>query len=221
MHACAAMPKGGELLVETADADVPFPRHSGSYSLLSISYSADEPEPDRLFEPSATDEGLALSMVHTIVAEHGGFISAQAIATGGCRFELLLPQQADPAHLAHPPVHGVPSILLVDDRDRIRLHLHNFFEANGYNLLEAVDEAEAVAIGQLHENELDLLIAEAAQADTIAQGMGGGRMRLLRIVDRPEGGPEEIRRPFSQQALLQKVEALLRPLQGLESAAAT
>jgi two-component system, cell cycle sensor histidine kinase and response regulator CckA len=220
MHACAAMPEGGRLLIETGNTEIPTRGHPASYAVLAISYTGHEDDPEKLFEPSAAgDEGLALSTVHTIVAEHGGFVSAQRTAAGGCRFEMLLPRQAGQALLPQPATGRASSILLVDDRDRIRIQLHNFFEANGYNLLEAADGAEAVAIGQMHESGLDLVIAGAGQAEAIAKGLGGGHVRLLRIVDLPEAGVEEIRRPFSQQALLQRVEELLRPSPELESAA--
>jgi two-component system cell cycle sensor histidine kinase/response regulator CckA len=225
MHACAAMPTGGCLTIETGNATVPRAGQAGSYGLLAITYTGDEPDPESLFEPSATgDWGLALSMVHTLVAEQGGYISAQAIAGGGCRFEMLLPRHAGPEPVAQPAVldhgGGVPAILLVDDRERVRLQLHNFFEAKGYNLLEAADGDEAVAIARMHEGGPDVLIAEATQADAIAAGLGSGRLKLLRIVECQETGPYEIRRPFSQQTLLERVEALLRPRAELEAAEA-
>ncbi len=210
MHACATMTDGGRLVIETGNTEIPTRGHPASYAVLAIGYTGQEDDPEKLFEPSAAgDEGLALSTVHTIVAEHGGFVSAQRTAGGGCRFEMLLPRQAGQALLPQPATGRASSILLVDDRDRIRIQLHNFFEANGYNMLEAADGVEAVAIGQMHESGLDLVIAGSGQADAIAKGLGGGHMKLLRIVDKPEAGVEEIRRPFSQQALLQRVEALL------------
>ena len=104
------------------------------------------------------------------------------------------------------------AILLVEDRDRIRLRLHNFFEASGYNLLEAADAAEALAVAQMHEGRVDLLIATAAQADAIEAALEtDSRPRILRIVEGAETGADEIKRPFSRQTLLEKVEALLTP----------
>jgi DNA-binding response OmpR family regulator len=103
---------------------------------------------------------------------------------------------------------GAPSILLVDPRDHVRLQLHNFFEANGYNLLEAADFDEAAAIAQMHEGTLDLLIADAGEADRIVAAFRGAE--VLKIVDGPERSANEIQRPFTQQALLDRVEALLR-----------
>jgi two-component system cell cycle sensor histidine kinase/response regulator CckA len=213
IHASAAMAGSGRMLIETGNAELPGHRSGSSFVTLNITYDGPEPDLEKLFEPTASgDEGLALSMVHAIVIEHGGYISAQRTAEGGCRFEMLLPQQTGPALLPQPAAPNAHAILLVEDRDRIRLQLHNFFEASGYNLLEAADAAEALAVAEMHDGRLDLLIATAAQADAIAAALeGDSRPRVLRIVEGEENGADEIKRPFSQQTLLEKVETLLSP----------
>ena len=97
LHACARMPEGGQLRVETGATELP---KSGStervsYVTLSVSHTGQEPDFEKLFEPASLGEdGLALAMIHGIVAEHGGHISAQAFE-GGCRFEILLPSAAE------------------------------------------------------------------------------------------------------------------------------
>jgi hypothetical protein len=221
LHACTTITEQGEgeeqgkgrLLIETGNLEIPSQGRVHNYVMLAISYTGHEAEPEKLFEPAAAgEESLSLSMVHAIVAEHGGLISAQPTAGGGTRFEMLLPRH-EGAALAPRPVEGdTPAVLLVDGRDPVLYQLHNFFEANGYNLLEAADASEAAAIAELHEGSLDVLIAEAEQADAIEAELAKarGRVALLRIVNRPEAGLDEIRRPFTQQALLQKVAALLR-----------
>jgi two-component system, cell cycle sensor histidine kinase and response regulator CckA len=223
IHAGATMSEGGRMLIETGNAELPGHGRGSSFVTLNITYDGPEPDPEKLFEPAATgDEGLALSMVHSIVVEHSGYISAQRIPDGGCRFEMLLPRQAGLALLPQPVTQNARAILLVEDRDRVRLQLHNFFEASGYNLLEAADASEALAIAQMHEGGLDLLIATAAQADAIAAGLEAeARPRILRIVEGAESSAGEIRRPFSQQTLLDKVQSLLTPAKEIEAAVAT
>ena len=188
--------------------------------VLSITHSGHEADIEKLFEPaSIAEDGLALAMVHGIVTEHGGYISAQALSNG-CRFEMLLPRAIDtllPA--ASSDARPVPTVLLVDYRERVRVQLHNFFEAEGYNLLEAIDDQEALGLGEVHEGSLDLLVADAADADRI-----GGVLRkdhpelqILRIVEPlgpqqpalPQEEPNEIRRPFTQAALVEKASRLL------------
>jgi two-component system cell cycle sensor histidine kinase/response regulator CckA len=223
IHASTTMAGCGAILIETGDANIPSDGANASCAMLAITYSGSEPNPEKLFEPAAVgDDGLAMSMVHTIVAEHGGFVSAQrtvsAPGENGCRIEILLPREIDVAIAPQPSTAEAQAILLVENRDPIRTQLHNFFEANGYNLLEAADETEALAVAEMHEGRVDLVIADASLADALC---GKLPARALRIVEGTEAGPDEIRRPFSQQFLLQKVEAMLRPYQELESVASS
>jgi two-component system cell cycle sensor histidine kinase/response regulator CckA len=222
LHACALMGARGQLLIETCNAEAPAAGGMSNYVLLAITHSGSEPNLDTLFEPvSARDDGLALSIVHGVVTEQGGYISAQATSSGGCRFEMLLPQWSQPALLPLPETaEKAPCILLVDYRDRVRLQLHNFFETNGYNLLEAADASEALALAEVHEGALDLLVADEAEASSIAVDLRRTHpgVEVLRIVDRPERSVNEIQRPFTQAALLDRIGALLAARPKLESA---
>lgn len=220
LHACAQMPEKGRIQIETGNSDLPRLNSTIPYVVLSITHTGDEPDIEKLFEPaSIAEDGLALAMVHGIVTEHGGYISAQLLSHG-CRFEMLLPRAVDtllPA--ASGDARPVPTVLLVDYRERVRAQLHNFFEAEGYNLLEAVDDQEALALGEVHEGSLDLLVADAAEADRIGAFLRKNHpeLQILRIVE-PLGSHEqappredygEIRRPFTQAALLEKATRLL------------
>jgi PAS domain S-box-containing protein len=220
LHACSQMPEGGKLLIETGNTDLPRFDSVASYVILTISHTGQEPDLEKLFEPSsAAEDGLALAMVHGTVTEHGGYISAQSVAQG-CRFEILLPRAAEALLLeASLEAGNVPAVLLVDYRERVRAQLHNYFEAEGYNLLEAVDDQEALALGEVHEGSLDLLVAEAADAERIGAALlkSHPRLRVLRIVDPMSGkrgdqreeAHDEIQRPFTQAALLEKASRLL------------
>jgi len=216
LHACARMPEGGRLLMETSVAELPRSASPAQFVSLTVAHTGIEPDFDKLFEPASLgDDGLALTMVHGIVAEHGGYISAQPVS-GGWRFEMLLPRASEAPLLENrlEPL-GVPAVLLVDYRERVRGQLHNFFEAEGYNLLEAMDDQEAIALGDMHEGSLDLLVAEAADADRIGAALRQThpRLQILRIVETSgcELGPGEIRRPFTQAELLEKAARLLAP----------
>ena len=216
LHASALMPEGGELLIETGNTDLPRFDSMASYVTLNVSHTGQEPDLDKLFEPaSIAEDGLALAMVHGIVAEHGGYISAQPANPGsgsGCRIEMLLPRAAEallPEVSVEP--HDIPSVLLVDYREKVRAQLHNFFEAAGYNLLEAVDDQEALALGEVHDGSLDLLVAEAADADRIGAALQRHHpdLQILRIVEPSETASNQLRRPFTQAALLEKAAQLL------------
>jgi two-component system cell cycle sensor histidine kinase/response regulator CckA len=217
LHACAAMPQGGRLLIETSRTEAPrhLPRMTaglGSYVVIAAEYSALEPDIENLFDPAgAAEGGLALSVAHSIAAEHGGYLNARATPKG-TRIEMLLPRLHE--ELLPAPVLSAsqtPTILLLDQRDHVRSQLHNFFESAGYNLLEASDRAEAIALGEMLEGGLDVLIAEPADADAILADLRSAHPALesLVVVDGPETSPREIRRPFTQQAMLERVGLLL------------
>jgi two-component system cell cycle sensor histidine kinase/response regulator CckA len=210
-HACEVMPQGGQLLIDTARVDLPHAPHAEPYVVLAITYSAAEPEIERLFDPaSAGGSGLALAQVHWLAAECGGYVSARSNLNGGSRIELLIPRLADQTLLAG--AGGVAaSILLVEPRESVRLELHNFFETAGYNLIEASDAEEAVALGEVHEGSLDLLIAAGAQAGELLTHLRGFHpsLQALSVVEEAAREPSEIRSPFTQQELLGKAASML------------
>ncbi|MBZ5673869.1 MAG: response regulator [Acidobacteriia bacterium] len=213
LHACAVVPDGGRLLIQTNRTEAPQNGALASFASFRMTYAATEPDLDRLFDPAGSGQnGLALSVAHSIAAEHGGYLTARAVAEG-TRIELLLPRvnedsmQLDPA----PGAGQARTVLLVDGRDRVRAQLHKFFESAGYNLLEASDREEASALGQVHEGPLDLLIADAADRDPILDELRPKHPDLdcLTMVDQPESSLQEIRRPFTQQQLLERTAALI------------
>jgi two-component system, cell cycle sensor histidine kinase and response regulator CckA len=213
MHSRGAMPEGGRLLIETAGATAP---NRGPFVLLAMTHTGREPEIEKLFEPgSTTDQGLALPMVHAIVSEHEGYVSAQPTAGGGCRFEILLPQWIDPAFPEHAPL----SILLIESRESTRAQLHNHFEANSLNLLEAADAKEGLALAEAHDGALHALIAETAVADVVEEEMRRIHpgIVVLRIVDHAPGSSGEIQRPFTQQSLLERTLDLLKAGRSISS----
>jgi hypothetical protein len=76
------------------------------------------------------------------------------------------------------------------------VQIHNYFEANGYNLLEAADRSEAEAIAEVHDGQVSLVIAGPDDAGVL------GEVKTLRMEDGPERSEQEIGRPFTQQELL-------------------
>jgi CheY-like chemotaxis protein len=212
LHACAMVPDGGRILIQTSRTEAPQYGALATFTSLCLTYAATEPDLDRLFDPAGSGQNsLALSVAHSIAAEHGGYLTARTV-TGGTRIELLLPRvNEEPVQL--DPITGAGqarTVLLVDGRDRVRAQLHKFFESAGYNLLEASDREEASALGQVHEGPLDLLIAEAQDCEPILHELHSKHpgLECLTLVDLPESSLNEIRRPFTQQELLQRTTIL-------------
>lgn len=209
LQACASMPNGGELTLETSQVDLTLSTGSSSWVMLAVTYSGEEADLEHIFEPVVSpDHSLTLPVAHAIVRDHDGYLTAKAAPGGGTRLELLLPREPEKPL---PEAAPTSSILLVEGRERIRVQIHNFFESSGYNLLEAANTSEAVTLGQMYGGSLDLLIAEEANAEEIAAALRPAHSSLvvLRMVNRPEESPDEIRRPFSQQALMERASELL------------
>ncbi len=103
----------------------------------------------------------------------------------GNRLEASFEQWTDSAAAAGTP----PTLLLIEPREHIRARLHNVFESNGYNLLEAADETQANALLDLHE--VDLVIGGDVDQDAVP---------VLRL-----------RPPYTEQQLLEEVRARLDP----------
>jgi two-component system cell cycle sensor histidine kinase/response regulator CckA len=222
LHACAVVPDGGRILIQTSRTEAPQNGALASFASFRMTYAATEPDLDRLFDPAGSGQnGLALSVAHSIAAEHGGYLTARAVPEG-TRVELLLPRvNEDAVQLEPAPGAGqARTVLLVDHRDRVRAQLHKFFESAGYNLLEASDREEASALGQVHEGPLDLLIAGAADRDAILDELRSKHpdLECLTMVDQPETSRLEIRRPFTQQQLLDRAAAVLKGKEAVQVA---
>lgn len=106
LNAHDATGPGGELRLETAAVEIdPATASSrlcrpGFYVRLQVSdngHGMDENTLAHIFEPFFTTKkagsgnGLGLSMVHSIITQAGGCISADSQAGRGSRFEILLP----------------------------------------------------------------------------------------------------------------------------------
>jgi len=100
LNALEATPDGGSIRVACA-AEPPHPDRPDDPGRVAISIEdsgAGVPEAlrERIFEPffttKARGSGLGLSIVHAIVAQHGGTIGVEEGEGGGARFVLRLPQ---------------------------------------------------------------------------------------------------------------------------------
>ncbi len=202
VNARDAMPAGGTLIIETANADLDAAyarRHSsvrpGAYVLLAVSDTGGgmtAETRDRLFEPFFTTKGagkgtgLGLSTVYGIVKQSGGNIWVYSEPRRGASFKIYLPRVPDaveplPGPAADPTsARGSATILLVEDDDLVRGLARQALEESGYTLLEAGDGDEARRISESHAGALDLLLT-----DVVMPRLNGPDLARILLAARP------------------------------------
>ena len=202
VNARDAMPGGGKLLIETANAELTEADarqdHSiqpGEFVLLCVTDTGCGIDPETLahiFEPFFTTKaegmgtGLGLSMVYGIVKQSNGHILVDSEVGKGATFRIYLPQvqnasSVKPVEEHRPLPGGTETILLVEDEEAIRGLARGCLQAGGYNVLEACNGASALDVASLFSGKIDLLLT-----DVIMPGMDGRELATLLGRSRPE-----------------------------------
>jgi len=165
VNARDAMPNGGRLTIETANADLDeayaadhVGAKPGPYVLLSVTDTGcgmDEATQARIFEPFFTTKeegkgtGLGLATVYGIVKKHGGNVWAYSEPGRGSTFKVYLPRvEARPEPLRNRPVAATPprgteTLLVVEDQLQVREVVTRYLEAMGYTVVAASTPSEA------------------------------------------------------------------------------
>jgi PAS domain S-box-containing protein len=180
MNARDAMPRGGRLTIETANAELDARyvlRHrgdrSGSYVRLSISDTGvgmDGETLSRMFEPFFTTKGggqgsgLGLSTVYGIVKQSGAYISVNSQVGRGSVFDLYFPRveggvDADTARTqVARPVSAAKTILIVEEERAVLELASRVLAMSGYTVLAARTAQGARRLSDSHHGPIDLLI---------------------------------------------------------------
>jgi PAS domain S-box-containing protein len=147
---------------------------------------------ERIFDPFFTTKppgegtGLGLSLVHSIVAEHGGEIHVDSEPGRGTAFRVDLPlADVVPAQAPQPVGPGAPAsrrrVLVVDDEDAIRRVTVRLLERLGHQADAAAEGAEALRM--LDQADYDVILS-----DLKMPGLGGEE--LLQLLRERGGGLE-------------------------------
>ncbi|MGH7206311.1 MAG: PAS domain S-box protein [Nitrospiraceae bacterium] len=190
VNARDAMPKGGKLILETANATLgrnpgqePIVAEPGPYVVLTVKDTGcgmDAEVQSHLFEPFFTTKeegkgtGLGLSTVYGIVKQSGGSIEVHSEPGKGTSVQIYLPQIAVETKVAEPrrvpvkPPSGSETVLLVEDEGMIRTMVGTVLRLHGYLVLEARDGPDALRVAREHAGPIHLLLT-----DVVMPGMSG------------------------------------------------
>jgi len=187
VNAWQAMPRGGDIYVETQNVAV---NHSlsagdvqaGDYVKITIADTGmgmDEETQQKIFEPFFTTKeklrgvGLGLASAFGIIKEHGGIISVASLPEKGTTFTIHLPvsnkEVPEELYTDKTILTGNEAILLVDDEASIVEVCRDILISLGYKIFTARSGQEAVAIYALNKDKIDLVIL-----DMIMPGLNGG-----------------------------------------------
>ena len=202
LNARDAMPGGGTLTIETANATLDdrwVGRHPGSrpgrYVRLTVTDTGsglDEKAQAHLFEPFFTTKeigkgtGLGLAMVYGIVKQSNGYIAVESAPGRGTSFEIHLPRFAEAAEQASRPSGGKEiareqeTILLVEDESDVRELARDVLSMAGYRVVEAATGGDAERLCREHAGPIHLLLT-----DVIMPKMGGRELAARLAGSRP------------------------------------
>jgi PAS domain S-box-containing protein len=183
VNARDAMPRGGQLTLEAANAELDSSyarRHEsvlpGQYVMLAMSDTGigmDAETQAHVFEPFFTTKepgrgtGLGLSTVYGIVKQSGGSIWVYSEPGKGTTFKVYLPridQAAEAITSDEPSVgelsRGSETILLVEDEKAVRSLAREILECRGYHVLETDGAIKALEVGEGHKEHIHLLLTD-------------------------------------------------------------
>ncbi|HET9223584.1 MAG TPA: PAS domain S-box protein, partial [Roseiflexaceae bacterium] len=204
INARDAMPEGGKLTIETKNASLDAlyaQQHleisAGDYVMLAVSDTGvgmDAEVQSHLFEPFFTTKpagkgtGLGLATCYGIIKQHGGSIGVYSEVGLGTSFKIYLPRIIAPSEAIAQRNHtdglprGAETVLLVEDEVSVRALAARVLRAQGYNVIEAANGDEALALA--HDQDaagIDLLLT-----DVIMPQVGGRELaaRLTALLPR-------------------------------------
>jgi PAS domain S-box-containing protein len=182
VNARDAMPKGGEIIIETSAIEFdevsatqnPQAR-PGSFICLSVSDTGCGIPAEilpRIFEPFFTTKdvgkgtGLGLATIFGIVQQHKGWITVYSEVDRGSAFRIFLPRQTEVSDTRFvrsslpSMTGGTETILLVEDESAVRDSVRIVLSRLGYRVLEAATGDEALEIWKTDGHRIQLLLTD-------------------------------------------------------------
>ena len=182
VNARDSMPNGGNLVLETANAELD-PEYArthirvtpGRYVMFSVKDTGKGMDPEvkeRIFEPFFTTKeegkgtGLGLFMVYGIVQKYGGHITVDSEPGMGTAFKIYLPQADEQLEEAKEELlgkrlpRGGETILVVEDENDLRTLMALALNRQGYKTLEAANGEEGLLLFDKYRQEINLVVTD-------------------------------------------------------------
>jgi signal transduction histidine kinase len=199
VNARDAMPKGGELRIETANVGAGERRSGtlppGDFVRLNVKDTGEGMTPEvlaRLFEPFFTTKpqgkgtGLGLAQVYGTAKQLGGEVTVDSRVGEGTTVSLYLPRAGHPAGRANGAAEGTHEtaetrrVLLADDDEQVRTTARALLEELGHQVLTACGGTEALRVLE-GDRSVELLLADYAMP-----GMTGAELATRAAALRPD-----------------------------------
>jgi PAS domain S-box-containing protein len=197
VNARDAMPQGGALILETANAMLDAPV-AGAYVLLAVSDTGigmDIATRERIFEPFFTTKelgkgtGLGLATVYGIITQSGGHIWVYSEVGQGTTFKVYLPHCDSPpqaldermGEVGATTAPGDTTILLVEDDAGVRDLADRLLRGWGHQVLVASDAQDALRVAAESPDPIDLLLTDVIMPG----GMNGTALAAQLLVAYP------------------------------------
>ncbi len=243
VNARDAMPDGGQISVKIENivinetyAKLHLQPAIGSYVVITIGDTGigmNSEMLDRIFDPffttKETGTGLGLSTVVGIVKAHGGAINVYSEEGRGSCFKIYLPAvdspEAEAQQLISELYNGQKKmILVVDDEVSVRSITKESLLAYNYNVTEACDGVEAIALYTKKHEEIDVVLIDMMMPnlDTPSTIRALRRINpLVKVVAmsglatnqevvKNSGVSDFLTKPFTTEDMLQTLENILQ-----------
>ncbi|MGA8030325.1 MAG: response regulator [Bryobacteraceae bacterium] len=205
VNARDAMPKGGQLTIETVNVDLDGEftgergaLEPGSYVMMSVrdtGVGMDKELQKRIFEPFFTTKevgkgtGLGLATVYGIVKQSGGEVRVHSEHGLGSTFQVYLPRikGEEPATSeptvtpAAPAMRSAETILVVEDEAAVRKLVVEVLADEGYTILQTGKASEAPQIAKEFQGNISLLLT-----DVVMPKMSGPQVAEQILQFRPD-----------------------------------
>lgn len=163
----------------------------GEYVLIEVSDTGTGMSADvmaKIFEPFFTTKGigkgtgLGLASVYGIIKQSGGFIQPESEIGHGTTFKVYLPRhhvdsddEVEAVQIGKSPaaaatqkaadLTGTGRVLLVEDEVEVRQFAVRALKRQGYQVLEAADGVEALALMRADPNAVDIVVSDVVMPE--------------------------------------------------------